>query len=73
MTSRDPASVALPQSWTWDEELQSFVRVFGKKAGFCVSINLLRQLLATRGYVVERLCPEHGRRCWDARCDVRDR
>ncbi len=30
-------------------------------------------LLEKAGFAVERLCPEHGRSCWDARCDVREK
>lgn len=36
-----------------------------------ISLLFMRTLLAAVGYVVEKECPEHGRACWDARCDVR--
>lgn len=35
--------------------------------------DVLRELLAQSGYAIERLCPDHGRLCWDARCDARDK
>lgn len=45
---------------------------YGGTATVHVPLAVLRALLATQGYVVERECPEHGRACWDARCDVRE-
>ena len=42
------------------------------KAVCFVPLPVLRALLASRGLIIEKECPEHGRACWDARCDVRD-
>lgn len=41
--------------------------------GGSINLDMLRWLLARSGFVLERECAEHGRSCWDARCDVRDK
>jgi hypothetical protein len=45
----DPKAPELPKGWHWDEEGQSFVRMFGKKTGFCVTMDMLRALLSAHG------------------------
>jgi hypothetical protein len=38
----------MPEGWLWEPDAGGFVRMFGKKTGFCVSVNMLGRLLATQ-------------------------
>jgi len=47
-----PAAPELPDGWAWEPDVGGFVRRFGKKTGFCVSVDMLRRLLATQALTI---------------------
>jgi hypothetical protein len=63
----DQKAPELPEGWHWDEEGQSFVRMFGKKTGFCVTMGMLRALLSAHGL---HICSEADRKVLEACADL---